>query len=318
MQVVRHRQKASLSPLVKFIAAVAAIAAASYGIATLWHNALESAVSPERKAPSSAMLDEDGQAAGYDLDPEAASAASSLDYGDDEAVLDGQDEQDGENEPLPETQSMSYERQAIAGAVPQNDEPVGYNYFNDAIFFGDSISTGIPLYMITMVPDIAVVATQGVNTMTANTRQLIDINGTQLTMIDAAKTKGDRKKVYIMLGANSLDLDENRFIDGYTEFVRSVFELYPDAAVYIQSILPVTENVNEVYPGEYINNDRIEKFNGLIRDMAKSLGANYVDVAQAMVDGNGMLPTSASPFDGMHLTPEYYIIWFDYLRYHTV
>ena len=317
MQVVRHRQKASLSPLIKFIAVFLMIAAASYGIATLWQNAQESASAPEKKSPASAMLTEDEQP-DYDADPEGVSVAGSIASDDDETGLDGQDEQDGEDESLPDTKSILYERQAIAGAVPQNEESVGYDYFNDAIFFGDSISTGIPLYMITMVPDVAVVAMQGVNTMTANTSPLIDINGTQLTMIDAAKTKGDRKKVYIMLGANSLGLDENRFIDGYTEFVKSVFELYPDAVVYIQSILPVTANVNEVYPAEYINNERIVEFNELIRDMAVGLNAHYVDVAQAMIDETGALPTNASPFDGMHLTPEYYIKWFDYLRYHTV
>ena len=311
MQVVRHRQKASLSPIIKFIVAVIMIAAASYGIAAAWQNAQDSAYAPERKAPVVSLMGEDGGAV---FDSEPAAAADSPASGEAEALA----EQDGEDEIPPETEVMPYVREAVPGSVPPNAEPVGYEYFNDAIFFGDSISTGIPLYMKTMVPNIAVVATQGVNTMRANTAELIEINGSMLTMIDAAKTKGDRKKVYIMLGANSLDLDEKRFIDGYSTFVKSVRELYPDAVIYIQSITPVTVDVNKVYPGEYINNGQIVEYNALILGMANELGVHYVDVAQAMVDETGALPTEASPFDGMHLTPEYYIKWFDYLRSHTV
>ena len=40
------------------------------------------------------------------------------------------------------------------------------------------------------------------------------------------------------------------------------------------------------------------------------------NVAEAMQDANGYLPSDATP-DGVHLTPDYCKIWMDYLKTHT-
>jgi lysophospholipase L1-like esterase len=209
-----------------------------------------------------------------------------------------------------------YAREAKSGALAYS-EPVNYAYFDDAIFFGDSISTGIPLYMKTTIPNVAVIAAQGVSPEGANSAAVIEVEGSRVTFLEAAKTKGERGKVYVMLGANALDLALEPVINRYRAFISALKAQYPAAQIYIQSMLPVTRNVSATYPNPNINNKRISEYNDAIRALALESNVHYVDVAQCMEDAEGYLPNAASPFDGMHLTPEYYIKWFDYLRSHA-
>ena len=41
-----------------------------------------------------------------------------------------------------------------------------------------------------------------------------------------------------------------------------------------------------------------------------------MDVAEGVMDDEGYLPFEATG-DGVHLTPEYCVVWMDYLRTHT-
>lgn len=322
-----HRGGAG-SSFLRILITIMSLAVVSLGAAFFWQRAEDSADGGDTSSPvSETQTSKDSSAAAsedeyhnIDTSGDASSEApDSLSSEADNSSSGGEASTDemsaGQQEAI--GAPSAYAREAIAGSVPLS-KPVGYSYFEDAIFFGDSISTGIPLYMQTMVKGAAVIASQGVSPGGALTSQCINTDSGRVTMLEAAKGKGERQKVYIMLGANALDYDEATFIKGYTEFLQAVKAEYPDAVIYVQSMLPVTANVNNVYPSENINNERISGYNASICKMAIEQGVNYVDVAQGIVDENGMLPNEASPLDGMHLTSEYYMKWFDYLRNHTV
>lgn len=313
MRVYRDNNRRRVPAALKILLSVAVLAGLSLAVACVWQQREAFVVEPAVVEPS---------------EPESASSAA-------EPLSEPESLSASESEPEstePESSSLNelspaeaaepeagpvrtYAREAVAGAAPENT-PVDYRYFDDALFIGDSITTGIPLYMNTIVPNTAVVAMTGINTDNINYRPCIEIDGNRVTVLEAALTKGERKKIYIMLGANGIALDKESFIKGYRTFVQSVREAFPDAAVYIQSMMPVTVNCQKTYPD--VSNERIAEYNEEIRKMALSLGLPYLDLGQALEDENGVLPLEASPLDGMHLTPEYYIRWFDYLRTHTV
>lgn len=327
MQVKRRRKK--VPAFLKIFIAIVLMAGASLGTALAWQNAQDKLIAEEYENKSRQEEESKKEQSGEneEIVPEspymASVSTSQIDVQKIKTASEAAKDVAAANPDVSgssgdgQQEDAVYAREAAAGAVAKS-AAVDYGYFADAIFFGDSISTGIPLYMKTMVPDIAVVAAQGVSPEGANTSKCIDVNGTRVTMLEAAKTKGERKKVYIMLGANALDLEETGFMKGYTTFVQSVKAMYPEAQIYVQSMLPVTASVNKTYTSKNINNERISAYNDSIRKMALEQGVYYVDAAQCMVDENGMLPIEASPYDGMHLTPEYYVKWFDYLRAHTV
>lgn len=199
--------------------------------------------------------------------------------------------------------------------VPASD-PVDSSYFDDAIFIGDSISTGIPLYHI--ADNAAVVAVTGINPDNINYKKCVDIGEEErVTVLEAAATHGARSKVYIMLGDNGIGYEKQSFISSYRLFVDSVKKLYPDAVIYLQSMTPVVEGyVNQFDPT--MNNDKIDEYNRAIMELAEQESVYYLDVGSALKNKNGALPDEASPVDGLHFSAEYYQKWFDYLKTHTV
>lgn len=222
--------------------------------------------------------------------------------------------------PQPETSGISFQvgvgpREQFPGAVA-GSEAVEDSYFDDAIFFGDSISTGIPLYK--SMPGAQVVAYTGVDMGNALTGAVIDVDGERMTLLEAAKQYGNKGKVYILLGGNSLGLSKEDFVGCYREFVLAVREQYPDAVIYLQSMTPVTESetCQELYP--HTTNARLDEYNLAIYELSQDLGVSFVDVASALMTSEGKLPEEASPVDGMHFGAVYYLKWADYLKTHTV
>ena len=219
-----------------------------------------------------------------------------------------------ENEIPPEESKFNPPREGYEYAVKET-KPVELDYFDDAIFFGDSITTGIASY--NLMSNASVAAYTGLSTVDAISRKCIDMGGEErLTLLEAAETYGDKSKVYIMLGGNSLGYDKETFIDGYSRFVDAVTAMYPNAVIYIQSMTPVTDNVSQTYPS--VSHEIVNDYNLAILQMAKEKRLYFVDSANALMDENGKLPSAASPVDGMHFGPEYYLKWFDYLMAHTV
>lgn len=119
-----------------------------------------------------------------------------------------------------------------------------------------------------------------------------------------------------MLGMNELGwVYESVYADYYAQIIDIIRETHPDAVIYVQSILPVSQwkdGSNEVY-----TNANVVRLQKALCEMCEEKGVYYLNVAEAVQDENGFLPGDATP-DGMHLTAEYCKTWMEYLRTHTV
>lgn len=99
------------------------------------------------------------------------------------------------------------------------------------------------------------------------------------------------------------------------ELVDELKRLQPDAVIYIQSIMPVSQSRSQ--NDKVFNNERIRLYNSLIVEMCREKGVQYLNVSEAVQDENGVLPAEATT-DGIHLKPAYCVKWRDYLKSHTV
>lgn len=189
---------------------------------------------------------------------------------------------------------------------------VDSNYFDDALFIGDSITEGIKIYDI--MSNAKVLSHTGINLDSIHTRKAIKTDSGELTIMEAA-AKESPGKIYVMMGANSMSADRETFINGYTKLVTQLRDMHPNAIIYVQSILPVTTAYEERRPD--FSNGRIDEYNEGLLEMSEQLGVYYLNVAEAFKNEDGKLPTEASPKDGMHFSSSWYRKWFDYLRTHT-
>lgn len=222
-------------------------------------------------------------------------------------------EQPQEQPSQPDVTELTSERiLSSAALVPNSGSSVGDEYFDDAAFVGDSITEGIKLYEV--MTNATVVAARGINLDNVFTDDQIRTAQGNSTVMGALEATAP-KKIYIMFGANGVGwFTEQHFTDVYTKFVKAVKEQHPDSQIYLQSILPVTQEFDD--SREDISNDKINRYNELVVEIAEEQKVHYLDVASAFKDEKGCLPEDSNG-DGMHFGNKYYKKWFDYLKSHT-
>jgi len=285
MKISRRRKKGVLIPALILILFAALL---SLVIAAIWQKTSEDSKAPDPISSSFVQASSE---------PESSSSIVSSS----QAVSSEQVSSVEEKPVIP----------VVEGAVPES-ERVKSAYFDDAVFVGDSITTGIQLY--NMMSNTKVLAGTGINLATLYTSPVVKLeDGSRITIMDGLKDT-QYKKMYVMLGGNEVrDEDKETFISRYSKAIDDLKALQPNAVMYVQSILPVTETNNY-----HMDNVRIDEFNAALLELCKEKNVYYLNVAECMRDEKGNLPKEASPADGMHFGPDYYNKWFEYLKTHTV
>ncbi len=215
-----------------------------------------------------------------------------------------------EDSSSPQPESSEAGTESLIGAPIPESAAQPESYFDDAVFIGDSLTTGLSLYGL--LPEEQVLADTGINPQTILTRECISQDGTDKTVLDAAANLSPAK-IYIMLGANGVAfLNFEDIVDWYGQLIDGLREEHPDSEIYVQSVLPVTRERED----DTLNNARITELNGLLQEMAADKGVFYLSVNEAIADEEGFLPTDLSA-DGMHFGTTVYEEWLQYLLCHT-
>ncbi len=121
-------------------------------------------------------------------------------------------------------------------------------------------------------------------------------------------------KIFLAIGVNDIkrgtpieDIAHN-----YERIILKVKRDAPKTKLYLQSVLPVTEAIlANIY--DNIRNPKIIALNKLMKALAEKHNVPYVDVFNQLKDENGQLVRSLTT-DGLHLQPEAYVIWANYLK----
>lgn len=206
----------------------------------------------------------------------------------------------------------TYKQYDYTASVPAG-AAVDNSYFDDAVFIGDSRTQGFIIY--NGLSNATAYMDKGLKVDTAFTKADIEVNGVKMSAMDALAQNKTFKRVYVMLGVNELGWAySDIFIEKYGELVDKSKEIKPDAEIYIQSILPVSEKKSS--SDKIYNMTKINEYNSLIKKMAEDKKVYYLNVAEAVADSSGYLPAEAST-DGVHLNKEYCGKWLDYLKNHT-
>ena len=197
---------------------------------------------------------------------------------------------------------------------------VPVNYFDDAVFVGDSLADGFKIYAGAL--NLAETGAVYITKPSLSPKSFLQ-PGVQIDVgagpIDPWATIQQRnpKKVYVTLGTNALmAMSPQELIDSYYPFIAKLKENAPGAIIYITTITPVTAFKSAKEPR--LSYDRIYESNKLIAKMCREEGLALINLYDVLKSGSGYLREDISYSDGIHLTPEGYGEWFDYLTTHTV
>lgn len=178
-------------------------------------------------------------------------------------------------------------------------------FFKDSLFIGDSRTEGLLLY--SKLPNWATFYSKvGLNVKTAQSDAFINLDGETLTIFQALEKK-KYKRIYLSLGVNELNWpSEDVFYEEYKNVVDGIAKRQPDATIYIQSIIHVSQEHSDSEPLE--NNARVNAYNKVIKTYANGKNIKYINLNPCFDDENHAL-VAESTTDGIHMKPQYYELW---------
>ncbi|MCI8966059.1 MAG: hypothetical protein HFH75_00525 [Lachnospiraceae bacterium] len=186
------------------------------------------------------------------------------------------------------------------------------DYFADACFIGDSRTVGISQYS----------GIENATFLCKTSLSIYDYEKPKITYEDAKTSIHDVlsekqfAKIYLMVGINECGTGTpESFYERYRDVVMDIRRLQPEALIFIQGNLFVTQKKSE--DGDSITNENIAARNNLIATLANQKDIFYIDINESSLCDEGAL-ISDYTWDQVHVKAQYYPIWKDFLLRHAI
>ncbi len=189
------------------------------------------------------------------------------------------------------------------------------DYFEDAVFIGDSRTVG--LYEYGGLEEKAdFFAKISLTIYDVQKEAFIKSEGGEMHTVTEMLQQKQYGKVYLMLGINELGTGTvETFMEKYREVVEEIRKLQPEAVIFVRAIMRVTESKHEA--DSIFNNTNINIRNEEIARLADNREIFYLDVNPIVCDEAGHLNREYT-VDDIHLKAKYYELWKDFLLEHGI
>lgn len=182
----------------------------------------------------------------------------------------------------------------------------GYDrgFFDNDLFIGDSISTG--LYLYGFLDKSNVFAEVGLNPESAVYHQIDGVSC-------VGKTSAMQpRNIYIMLGTNGLAYFDGAYMaNKLIELIAELEIACPTANIYIITIPPVTA-AHEAEGQETM--DMVNAYNAKLKELCSMGGYGCIDLCTLLQDENGYLSSRYAEADGLHFLGDAYTAMLSYVE----
>lgn len=188
--------------------------------------------------------------------------------------------------------------------VAEQEGLMGPDYFANAAFLGNSVTSGLWLY-------------NNENLLPSDTTHWYCADS--LTILGAAPYAAQMPantfgKVYIGFGINEVNYQKETLRAAFVNVIDQVKASQPGAIIYLMSVTPVSKYCDE---NKEFKRSAVQSFNQMLQDIAREQQVWYLDVYPVLCGEDGYLPSEVTP-DGVHFTPAHYQKWFEYMKTHYV
>lgn len=186
-------------------------------------------------------------------------------------------------------------------------------YFSDALFIGDSRTVG--MLQSHLLSNACYYAKTGIGIGDILSERIVNEGGTMISVSEALCLH-TFSKVYIMIGINDISSgDTEWFTQQYKNILDTVRNTQPNAVIYIQGNIPMSYGTQDLNGA--LNNKNLSLRNEASRALADKKTIFYLDIGSIYADDNGNLQPCYTT-DGLHVMPDYYSLWVDYLLHHAI
>lgn len=196
------------------------------------------------------------------------------------------------------------------GITPPDEQPkvvvptnYGYEYFDNDLFIGDSIFTGLSLYGILNERNVA--ASVGNSIYGAHYNTLSNYNGTAVDYAEEMQPT----HINIMLGSNMLGpgVSLTGLVSDYKSLIAALETACPNSGICVISVPPITAD-SSLAASAGITKATIDSANDYIKTMCEELEIRYFDLNSALSDKNGYFKEEYAEVDGFHFKKSAYDI----------
>ena len=207
--------------------------------------------------------------------------------------------------------------------IPESD-PVSPDWFDDAVFIGDSVTVSLRMFCndthalgnAQFLCENSLSATNALWSISSESVHPV-YNGAKIRLEDGVAACG-AKNVYIMLGINNISFGVENAAQDMLTVIRGIEENAPDVHIFIETVTPMT--VTSSIMGNGLNNDRIAEYNERMRQLCEENGWYYLDLEEVFRDADGYLISDycSDPRGmGIHFNNTAAQVWVDYLLTHV-
>lgn len=227
---------------------------------------------------------------------------------------------EAENDPKTGSTGAAEEQTEPAAAEeePQEKEPepifytADRDYFNDALFIGDSRTMG--LWEYGNLGQAEVFADTGMSVYKILKQEFMCRDGEKRTL-EGLLSEYSYKKIYVMLGINEQGYDFDTTVERYRQLIELIQRLQPDTILFLEANLHITKEESE--SDSVHTNENIDRFNEAVSQMADGKRVFYLDVNSLFDDEEGNLAVQYTA-DGAHVFAKYYRVWSSWILTHAV
>ena len=196
-----------------------------------------------------------------------------------------------------------------AAHAPEVDE-----YFADAVFIGDSSMDDVEMY--NLFPTGNFVTKVGISPLSASRREFRYAGSRELESMFDVVAKYPHKKIYILLGANSLDnKPSDQAMADYQTMMETFLERFPDSIFYLIVPTAMTQRVLEHL---FISPKRFANFRDMLISFAEERQCYIIDFYSLLLNEKGYLPGKYDCGDGVHPNYDGLKLLENEIRTHTV
>lgn len=250
-------------------------------------------------------------------------------FDEDEYIVDSLEGAETDGNEGSESEAVSQEAETapantvVVQGEPQSDPAngvylkVGKEYFEDALFIGDSRVEGLKIY--SELDNATFYCKEGISLTKILEEKIVKMkikgDKKKVTIVRALKEK-KFSKIYLMIGINEVGYrDTDEFKKKYKAVVDKIKELQPEAKIVILGMMKVTTEYAKENPS--FSNKNIQKKNDAIATLADNVNVFYLDFNPEICDSKGGVKKKYT-WDGVHLKAEYYSIWVKFLKNHGI
>lgn len=198
----------------------------------------------------------------------------------------------------------------LEGTIPLAQKKADWDYFDDTVFVGDSITYGIALY--NHLSFNHVFAKVGLSQSTALYTKCVYTSKTTSYTIEDALEMAKPGKVILTIGINAIyNYKSDAFYKDYLRLIEKIKKATPESVIIIQSILPVTAKWAQKN-GKPNCNEFIIYANQKLYEMAQEQDCLFLHTFSDLCDEQGFLLPEYSG-DGIHLSTPGYEKMFDHI-----